>query len=272
LKEIWDKPVKTQTKVAWREVLDVVGDPEYVALRRMSSVFRLPDQIRAEMQHLDSIDPSLVETALPAVETVLQNWTSNNNIDWFRKTLGEGNLSALMFGSSALSRARPEPEPTAQDLERIEKAVDDIQKAVQGSSFSPARQEEVSNLCDEIREAVAEADIAGFRPLVQSAQRAAGLALIEGVQTADKQERSILKKLVHLAVMIYSATSLAAAPLSLPASIDYIVTQTAQVFEAGEVHEEQQSESSATEDQSEPATPEIDGSADSPSTSAANDE
>lgn len=210
---------------AWRQVLDVTDEEEWIVLKRMAAVYKLPGQIRHEASLLETIDPTPVLEAIPNVEQVIKAWTPGSmKVEAFKNSLGEGNLKALEMGSSALSKQRPQPTVSDEELQTISDAITDLEGEVSNSNLSETAKEELDAIVAELREAVEQHDIAGSTPLRHAAERGVGV-LVTNSELREEVESesgsSVAKKLGELIYRVLLILNLAAGPLSIPASVEY---------------------------------------------------
>ena len=181
LQAVWSGGGRSEpVQKVWRVVVKAEKESNAVFLQRMSTVFKLPNQVRSLVPLVPSLAGlPLVTTTLDKAETVLQQYFAGN-IEAYQKKLEQTTLDNLQFISSSLSTS-PFAEPVLEDdlLVRIQTEVADLFHQVQDSDLEEQEKTHLLNLLDTLAKAAVEVEVGGVSTLYSAANEVVGTMISE---------------------------------------------------------------------------------------------
>jgi hypothetical protein len=150
-------------------------------LRRMSTAYKLPSQVRDLIPYVPALAAAdnLVSGTLGRIEKALSTYFGGN-VESMQKQLGDA-MTSLEFISANLSTSQfSEPVLDDEFLERIRNEVNSVYSDIQhATDLPPSEQTHLLNLLDLIANAIVEVDIGGAERLRAAANEVAGTMLSE---------------------------------------------------------------------------------------------
>lgn len=223
LQAVWSQPPNTGHGAAWRKALKAEDADESTFLRRMSSVYRLPGQVRSLVAQVDALrEMPPVESSLKRAEKVLGNYYANK-VEWFKKEMVSLDILQMVSGNLSTVFAEPviEDERLEGFLEDVATLYDDVQKA---DGLNDNERDHLLNILDVLAEAIRDIDAGGANVVETAAHQALG-EFVTGVSRDERHSDLKTSVLSLILTILNSAAPMAWTAAQIPPTVDWYFPQ-----------------------------------------------